>query len=409
MTKHFPAPTRGIVSVRADAGAGDIKATLENLNRSWAAFNSEQKETNSAFAKADVVQQEKLDRMQNSVLEMQAAVDQANAKMAALELGGGQSGGLVDSEYTDAFRAHFRKGDINASLNNGAADEGGYLAPVEWDRTITDKLVEVSPMRQIAAVQNISGTAFTKLFNARGMTSGWVGEAAPRPETGTPTFGSMTYATGELYANPAATQKMLDDPEVDLEAWIASEVETEFSYQEGLAFVSGNGTNKPSGFLTYVTGAANAAAHPWGAIQTGVTAAGATAITADEITDMVYSLPEKFTAGARWVMNRNSMGKIMKLEDSAGWKLWQPSLVAGQPSTLMGYGLTEMAAMPSMTTGAFPIAFGDFKRGYQIVDRMAIRILRDPFSNKPYVHFYTTKRVGGGLLNPEPLKVLKMG
>ncbi|PWE48476.1 phage major capsid protein [Thioclava sp. NG1] len=409
MSKHMlPAKARGIVAVRADAG-GDVTKILADLQKDWHEFKATQaqkdKEVNAKFD--DVVTTEKMQRIDSSVSELQAAVDQANAKLAAMTANGGGAGGVKDQEYTDAFRAHFRKGEVQANLNKGAADEGGYLAPVEWDRTITDKLIEVSAMRQIAGVQTISGNGFTKLFNLRGTASGWVGEAAARPETGTATFGSMTFTTGEIYANPAATQQMLDDAEVNLEAWIAGEVETEFSYQEGLAFISGNGTNKPNGFLTYVTGGANAAANPLGAIEAKAAASGS-AITEDELLDLIYAVPSAYTGNSRFVMNRTTMGVVRKLRDSTGRQLWEPSSQVGQPSQLLAYPVTEMPGMPDIALSSLPIAFGDFRRGYLIVDRTGVRVLRDPFTNKPYVHFYTTKRVGGGVVNPECLKVLQM-
>lgn len=404
-----PAKTRGIVAVRADA-AGDLKPVLASLQKDWTEFKATLAEKDKELAKKfdDVVTTEKLDKVSASVLDLQAAVDQANTKLAAMSVGAGGPGPLRDAEYTEAFRAHFRKGEVQAALNKGVDSEGGYLTPVEWDRTITDKLLLVSPMRQIASIQTISTSGFRKLFNNRGMGSGWVGETAARPQTSTPTLSPLNYALGEIYANPAATQQILDDAEINLEEWIASEVEAEFSYQEGLAFVSGNGVNKPAGFLTYVTGAANAAVHPWGAIPTGVTASSAATLTSDNIIDLIYSLPGQFTAEARFVMNRSSMAGVMKMKDSAGWPIWQPSLTAGQPSTLVGFPVTEMPAMPTIVANAFPIAFGDFRRGYLIIDRIGIRVLRDPFTNKPYVYFYTTKRVGGGLLNPEVLRVLRM-
>lgn len=399
---------RGIVAVRADA-SGDIKAILAELQKDWAAFKVEQDQAVKDLKKGqeDVVRSEKIERINASVSELQAAVDQVSIKLAAMSVMGGKPG-VKDLEYTDAFRAHFRKGEVQAALNKGTAADGGYLAPVEWDRTITDKLVQVSPMRQIAQVQQIEGAGFSKLFNARGMGSGWVGETAARPQTTTPTLGTLTYSTGEIYANPAATQQLLDDAAIDLEQWISGEIETEFSYQEGLAFVSGNGTNKPAGFLTYVTGAANAAVHPWGAIPTGVTAASAAAITSDELIDLVYDLPNEFSGNARFVMNRNTVQAIRKLKDGDGNYLWQPTFTAGEPATVLNYPLTEMPAMPDPAAAAFPVAFGDFRRGYLIIDRLGVRVLRDPFTNKPYVHFYTTKRVGGGLLNPEVLRVLQM-
>jgi HK97 family phage major capsid protein len=415
VTKHFAMPRRGIVAVRADAAdlTSLIRATnqlAEALNKDFESFKATMAEKDKELAKKfdDFITTDKLNKINSSVSDLQAAIDQANAKLAAIQVGaGGGPRQITDPEYSEAWNAHFRKGEIKASLNKGTASEGGYLAPVEWDRTITDKLIEVSPMRQIAAVQKISTAGFKKVFNLRGTASGWVGETAARPQTNTATFGEMTFTPGEIYANPAATQGMLDDAEVDLESWLAMEVETEFSYQEGLAFIAGNGTNKPYGFLTFVTGGAHAATNPLGAIQLK-TAAAAAAITSDELIDLVYLLPSAFTQNARWVMNRTTQGVIRKLKDGEGNYLWQPTYVAGQPATIAGYPVTEMPGMPDIATAALPIAFGDFRRGYLIVDRTGVRVLRDPFTNKPYVHFYTTKRVGGGVHNPETIKVLKM-
>ena len=411
MTKHIPSAllTRGILAVRADA-SGDPKVMMAALNQAWTEFKSQNDDTIKALKKGqeDVVRADALSKIETTVGNLQAALDAQATQMAALKMGGpGTDGNPTDPEYSGAFSAHFRKGDVQAALNKGAAEEGGYLAPVEWDRTITDRLVEVSPMRQIASVQTISTAGFRKLFNQRGMGSGWVGETAPRPQTNTPEFAQLTYATGELYANPAATQQMLDDAAVNLEEWIANEVEAEFAYQEGLAFVAGNGINKPNGVLTYVEGAANAAAHPFGAIKTQTTAS-ATAISSDELIDMVYDLPGALSQNARFVLNRTSLARVRKLKDGDGNYLWQPSFSAGQPQTLLAYPVTEMAAMPNVAAGAVPIAFGDFRRGYLIVDRTGVRVLRDPYTNKPFVHFYTTKRVGGGLLDPQALRAMRM-
>lgn len=400
---------RGIMAVRAETPV-DVKAAIEAVNKAFESFKSAHADKEKELLKKfdDVVTTEKMDRINSSVGDLQKAVDDANAKIAAMQVGaGGGAGEVRDREYTDAFRAHFRKGEVQASLNKGADDEGGYLAPVEWDRTIVDKLVEVSPMRQIAQVQTISGAGFKKLFNLRGTGSGWVGETAARPETSTPEFGPLTFTPGELYANPAATQQMLDDAEINLEQWLADEVETEFAYQEGVAFVSGNGTNKPNGFLTYVTGAASAAVHPLGAIQLK-TAAAVGAITTDELIDLVYMLPQVMQQNARFVSNRNALGTVRKLKDGDGNYIWQPSFQLGQPSQVLGYPVTEMAAMPNIAASAVPITFGDFRRGYLIIDRTGVRVLRDPYSNKPYVMFYTTKRVGGGVQDPAAIKALKM-
>lgn len=400
-------PVRGIMSLRADAS--NPNAILGELQNAFAAFKDahaeQMKGMNAKFD--DVVTRDKLDKVNAQVGDLQAALDKAVSQVASAQIGGLGGERVKDREYTDAFAAHMRKGEVKASLNKGTAAEGGYLAPAEWDRTITDKLVQVSPMRSICSVISIAQNSFSKLFNARGTASGWVGETAQRPETAGPTIGSMTYATGELYANPFATQGLLDDALIDVEMWLAGEIETEFAYQEGIAFVSGSGVNKPNGILTYVTGAANAAAHPWGAIET-VNSGAAAAVTSDGVLALVYALPSEFTAAARFAMNRNSQKSVRLLKDSTSNYLWQPSLVAGQPATLAGYPVTEIAAMPDIAAASTPVLFGDFARTYQIVDRAGVRVLRDPFTNKPYVGFYTTKRVGGGLLNPQTMKAMSI-
>lgn len=401
--------SRGIQSVRAEVGSTEIKAMIEGVNQAFATFKAENNAALEGVKKgqADALQALKVDRINADIEKLQSAVDEANTRIAAAQMIGIAQGGVKDKEYSAAFQAHMKRGEIQANLNKGVAGEGGYLAPTEWDRTIADKLVQVSPMRALATVQSISTNAFSKLFNQKGVTSGWVGEAATRPETATPNFGTLTYTTGEIYANPSATQQMLDDSEIDIESWLAGEVQQEFAYQEGVAFLSGNGTNKPTGLLTYVTGAANAAVHPYGAITT-VNSGAAAALTTDGILSLIYALPSEYTGNARFVMNRSTQAAVRKLKDGQGNYIWQPSYVAGQPSTVAGFGVTEVAGMPDIAAAAKPILFGDFKRGYMVLDRVGVRVIRDNLTNKPYVHFYTTKRVGGGLLDPLVMKALNV-
>lgn len=403
---------RGLVSVRADGGSqSEVKALVESLNKAFSDFKAEHNQQLEEVKKgnADALQALKVDNINAEVTRLQSAVDAANTQLAAIQMGGGAGGeALADAEYSAAFRANFRKGEVQAALNKGAADEGGYLAPVEWDRTITDRLVILSDMRQLATVQRVSGAGLTKLFNMGGTSSGWVGEAAARPATNTGTFASLGFGWGEIYANPAATQQILDDAEIDLESWLAGEVEMEFAKQEGSAFFAGDGVNKPFGILTYVTGGANAAKHPFGAIKT-VDSGAAAAITSDGIIDLIYDLPSAFTANAKFTMNRKTQGVIRKLKDGDGNYLWQPSYVAGQPATLAGFAVQEVAAIPDVAANAIAMLFGDFKQTYTVFDRVGVRVLRDPYTNKPYVQFYTTKRVGGGVHNPEPMRALKVG
>jgi HK97 family phage major capsid protein len=358
----------------------------------------------------DAVLNEKIDRIDGAVDTAQKAIDEMNAKLAAASLGGAGIGDLpaTDPEYVKSFKAHMRKGDVNAALQKGTDADGGYLAPVEWDRTITNKLKLVSPIRQYATVQPISTAGFKKLFNDRAIGSGWVGETAPRPATSTPQIGQLDFIPGELYANPAATQQLLDDAAIDIEQWLANEVDTEFARQEGIAFVSGDGANKPYGFLTYVTGGANATRHPFGAIEV-INSGAAAAYTSDAVIDMVYALPAMYQANARFFANRLSFGALRKLKDGNGNYLWQPSFQAGQPSTLAGTELVDVPDMPAATAGNLALAYGDMAETYLIIDRIGIRVLRDPYTNKPFVHFYTTKRVGGGVKNPNAMKVMKIG
>ena len=386
----------------------DTKQLHNELMSAVEAFKAEHSKQIEEIKKGinDPLQAEKVERINAHIEGLQAALDEVNLKLASVEMGGGKDG-PKDREYTEAFLAHMKKGDIQAALNKGADDEGGYLTPTEWDRTITDKLVLVSPMRQIASVQTASRNAYTKLFNMGGTASGWVGETAARPETNTGEFKPLTIETGEIYANPAATQQILDDAEINLEQWLAGEVQTEFAKQEGAAFVAGDGVNKPFGILTYVAGGANAAKHPFGAIA-AIDSGVADSIASDSILDLIYDLPSAFTGNARFVMNRKTMGVVRKLKDGQNNYLWQPSYVAGQPATLAGFPVTEMPDMPDVAANATPIMFGDFRQGYLIVDRIGVRVLRDPYTKKPYVLFYTTKRVGGGVVNPEPLRALRV-
>lgn len=381
-----------------------ISALIEKQGEAFEAFKAEHNKALSDVRK-DVVQAEKVDRINDEVSKLQASIDEANLKLAAVLVGGAQEEPKTNSAYTKAFDRFFRKGDEagleaairdnpRAAMNVGTPEDGGYTAPTEWDRSIIDKLKTVSPMRQIATIQTISGNGFSKLYNDRATASGWVGETAARPETTTAKFAEVKFNTGEIYANPAATQRLLDDSEISLENWLAGEVEAEFAYQEGLAFISGNGTDKPKGLLTYTT----AGTHPWGAIPE-VKTGKAAALSLEGLIDLVYDLPSERTPGARFALNRKTQGEIRKIKDGNGQFIWQPGLQQGQPATILGHPMTEMAAMPDIAANSVPIVFGDFS-GYLIIDRTGIRILRDPYTNKPFVQFYTTKRVGGGVTDP---------
>ena len=405
--------------IRADGN--DPRALIEQIQLSV----KEMRDTNDTRlskieSKVDPLDLEKFDKISATVTDMETALNAINAKIAAAALNGAQRAQPVDADYTAKFttwardgstdgdlKAMHRPGQPRAAMTEGSAADGGYTAPVEWDRTIEGRLKLISPMRQNARVQVTSRAGFTKLFTDRAIGSGWVGETASRPATSTPQFTALGFGHGEIYANPAASQTLLEDSEIDVEAWLVGEVDTEFERQESIAFLSGDGTNKPYGLLTYVTGAANAARHPWGAIEV-VNSGSATLFTSDPIIDLMYKLPAAYAPGAKFYSNRSSLGALRKLKDGQGNYLWQPTYVAGQPSTLGGYALIDMPDMPVVGAGNIPLLFGDMERTYLIIDRRGTMMLRDPYTNKPYVSFYTTKRVGGGVQNPDAMKAMKI-
>ncbi|CAN7431711.1 phage major capsid protein [Rhizobium sp. LjRoot254] len=366
---------------------------------------------------SDVVTRDKVDRINKAVDEQKKALDQLVIRKARPALGGGGALGLDQMEHKAAFETYIRRGDDSGlrlleekAFSTATGSDGGYLVPNETDSEIGRRLSVVSPIRSLATVRQVSGHVLKKPFALAGLSTGWVAETGARTETATPSLAELSFETMELYAMPAATQGLLDDNAVDIESWIASEVDIAFAEQEGTAFVSGNGTNRPRGFLAY-TNVANAS-WSWGNIgylATGVSGAFAASGPGDILIDAAYALKAGHRQNASYVMNRTTQAAIRKFKDSQGNYLWQAPSAIGQPATLMGFPVTEAEDMPDVGSNAFSIAVGDFRAGYLVVDRTGVRVLRDPYSAKPYVLFYTTKRVGGGVQNFEAIKLVKFG
>lgn len=417
----LPALPRALIgaTVRAEV-TGDTKQLIEQLHAAHKEFK-QTIEANLGTKADDALVQAKITSLESGMNALETALNAAALSAAAGQMAG-QPAAPSDPEYTNTFLSMMRSGSREdeaklaaeqkkgprAAMSEGVPADGGLLTPVEWDRTIAGRLKLITPMRAESTVISISKAGFTKLFTDRGVGSGWVGETASRPATATPQFTSLGFGLGQIYANAAASQDVLDDAEIDLEGWLTNEIETEFSRQEGIAFVGGDGVNKPHGFLNYVDGGAAAARHPWGAIE-AVTSGHATQVTADRVIDTIYKLPAIYTPGAKFFLNRSSLGAIRKLKDGQGNFLWQPTFVAGQPSTLAGYPVVDMPDMPNIAAAALALAFGDMKETYLVIDRIGFRVLRDPYTNKPFICFYCTKRVGGGVKNPDSMKVMKIG
>ncbi|MEO5322171.1 phage major capsid protein [Mesorhizobium sp. CC13] len=365
---------------------------------------------------ADVMTSEKVDRISRALDEHKRALDGLSLKRVrpALSREGGRA---APSEHKEAFDLYMRAGDDrqlrapdSKAMSYGSGQDGGYLVPDETEAEIGRRLSALSPIRSIAAVRQVSAAVLKKPFTVSGPAVGWVAETAARPQTATPTLAELQFPTMELYAMPAATASLLEDSVVDLDQWIASEVEAAFAEQEGAAFVNGNGVNRPKGFLDYNKVAE--ASWAWGDIGyvvTGVSGALPASSPSDVLIDTVYTLKAGYRQNANWVMNRKTQAAIRKLKDGDGNYLWQPPAAPGQRAMLMGFPLVEAEDMPDAAANATPIAFGDFSRGYLVVDRAGVRVLRDPYSAKPYVLFYTTKRVGGGVQDFSAIKLLKYG
>ena len=392
------------------AGAGsDIAALFADFSQAFEEFKATNDERLKSLEKrgtADGLLEGKLDRL-NAVLDGQKAqMDRLAVERARPRLDGKADPATAD-EYKNAFSAYVKRGEEKA-LQTGVAGDGGYVVPPEVETEIGRLMTAVSPIRAIAGVRQVSGAVYKRPITVSGPATGWVGETASRPTTDSQTLAELSYPTTELYAMPAATATFLEDAAVDVGQWIADEVNAAFATQETTAFVTGDGVNKPKGFLSGTAVAETS--WSWGNlgyVATGAAGALPTSNGSDVLIDLVYALKAGYRQNASWVMNRKTQGALRKLKDADGNYLWQPAAAPDGRASFMGFPLVEAEDMPNIAANAMAVAFGDFRRGYLIVDRQGVSVLRDPFSSKPYVLFYTTKRVGGGIADYDAIKLLK--
>ena len=350
-----------------------------------------------------------LGALRSDVEEVKSRLDKVSRAAARPALGVETAASPELKGFVDGYLRHGHTSELK-SLTQGVAADGGYAVPREIDAAIAAQLKKLSPIRAIAQVVQVGSSGYRKLISTGGTASGWVSETAARPETASPKFAEIVPPSGELYAKPSASQAMLDDAVFDLETWLAGEISGEFARAEGAAFISGNGTNQPKGFLAAPTSASGDAARAFGTLQFVVSGNATAFDTAPELKliDLVQSLKAGHRQGAVFVMNSATLGLVRKFKAADGSFIWQPGILDGAPARLLGYPVIEAEDMPDVGAGNFPIAFGNFAAGYLIAERMATRILRDPYSNKPYVNFYATKRVGGQVLDSDAIKLLKI-
>jgi HK97 family phage major capsid protein len=348
--------------------------------------------------------------LRGDIAEVKGRLDKVNRAAVRPVIGGGETDSSPELKgFVDGYLRMGRETELK-SLSIGSPADGGFAVPRPIDAEIARRLVKISPVRSVANVVQTSTSGFRRLISIGGTASGWASETGARIETASPRLAEIVPPQGELYANPSATQQMLDDAAFDVGNWLANEIATEFARAEGAAFINGSGTNQPKGFLTGPTTPQTDAVRPFGTLQF-IASGNATAFDAApeaKLIDMVFSLRAGLRQGAVWMMNSATLATVRKLKAADGSFLWQAGIADGQPSRLLGYPVIEAEDMPDIGAGNFPIAFGNFKAGYLIAERTATTILRDPYTNKPYVQFYATRRVGGQVLDSDAIKLLKI-
>ena len=393
----------------------EVKKLVDDLGKSVHDMREANEQKMAELAKNNGVAelkeaQAKLDAQVADAIKGLTDLQRANALGADNQ----KSNDDVAPEIKAAFSHLVRRGEGGLdvkSLSSLTNPDGGYLVPRDTSGRIIKKAQDFSPMRRYASVQMISGDALEGLNDNGVISTGWVGETASRTATATTQLGMWKVPAHEIYANPQATQRMLDDAEINVEAWISGKLAEAFGQAEASAFISGDGVGKPRGILSRTFATTTDASRAWGTVQKVASGASgafvATPNAADCLISLMTALHPKYWAGAIFAMNRYTLGEVMKLKDDTGAYIWQPNFQLGAAGTILGQKVdASFDHLPSLGAASKSIVFGDFSNAYQIVDKKGITILRDPLTNKPYVGFYTTRRVGGDVINSEAYKVL---
>lgn len=433
----------------------EIKSLIDEQGKTFEAF----KETHEELKKADALTAEKLERIEKSLdaaveakAALEARIEAERKEREDLEARINREGLQVNSEaeakalielkefnttlgaiaadqkrsftpfemkdydeYKAAFNSFLRRNerllsaDEVKTLSAGSDPDGGYFVTPDLSGRIVRKVYETSPMRQVASQQTISTDALEGIEDLDEAGAGYAGEQNTSGNTDTPQVGKWKIQVYWIDTEPKATQQLLDDAAVDVEGWLGGKVADKFARFENAEFVAG-ATGKIRGFTTYPTAADSGSGVAWGTlghVVSGKNGAFADSNPADKLFDLVGCLKDAYLGNARWMMRRSLVSTIRKFKNGTGDYIWQPALTLGTPETLLGYPVVRAEDMPALATGSISLAFGDFSAGYQIVDRQGIRVLRDPYTSKPFVKFYTTKRVGGGVVNFEAIKVMK--
>lgn len=395
--------------------AQQIKETIEKIGTSFEEFKKKNDQRISevekkGYASRDL--EDQVDRITQDLQKLSETKKQMEELEAQLNTPGSDTPVAKIHQKAEErkviFLKYLCKGEKSFTpdelkiLSSDNDPNGGYWVTPEMTRKIVTQVFETSPMRNLATIETIS-TGVLEIAEDLGEAGvGWTTESGQRLETGSPSIGLRQIYINELYALPKATQTLLDDTNIDVASWLAKKVSDKISRLENKAFITGDGVGKPHGILTYPAGTDNP-----GQVEQ-VNSGANTAVTSDGLRSLFFRLKSPYINNARWLMRRSTIEAISKLKDSNSKYLWQPGLVQGEPQTLIGRPINQMEDMPAIELGSLSIAFGDFKRAYRIVDRGGIRMLRDPFSAKPFILFYTTKRCGGDITNFEAFVIQKI-
>lgn len=398
----------------------DINEKLDKLGRDWEAFKAANDKRLAAieakgYAPAELVAE--VEKINAAIIEDRkaiAAVETAAAR-ALFPGGGGDQRNPARAEHAKAFNFWMRKGgneaelkalEVKAELSTLSDPDGGYMVPDAIPGAMITVAQKVSVMRSICSVQSIGIPEWKELVDVGGESAEWVGEKTTRGTTDTAQLKEVTIVPKELSAKPKVTQTLLDDASYDVEGWIGRFIGRAFDAKEGEAFISGNGVEKPKGIAGYTM--ITNSSYAWGKVGYTATGAASTFSNADKLIDLQHTLKVKYRGNARWLMNDLTLSVVRKFKDGEGNYIFVPGLTAGASDLLLGKPISYDDYVDDIGAGKYPLFFADFKEAYLIVDRVGIRMLRDPYSSKPYVEFYTTKRVGGGIRNYEAIKALKV-
>ncbi|TDE40316.1 phage major capsid protein [Antarcticimicrobium sediminis] len=318
--------------------------------------------------------------------------------------------------HRKAFNAYLRCGDDDAlrglelegkAMSSAVNSDGGYLVDPKTAEAVQSVLRSTASIRAVASVVHVEATSYDVLVDQTELGAGWATETGSVSESDTPQIDRITIPLHELSALPKASQRLLDDSAFDIEGWLAGRIAEKFARAEADAFVNGNGIDKPTGFLTHTK--IDNDFWSWGNLGYIATGADGSLTNADPIVDLVYALGAQYRANASFVMNSKTAGVLRKMKDVDGRFLWSDGLAAAEPARLMGYRVLVAEDMPDVASDSYAVAFGDFRAGYTVAERPDLRVLRDPFSAKPHVLFYATKRVGGDVSDFAAIKLLKFG